>query len=142
MSVSILLLRISRHVVLWLGHRANTFEEWSPNLSTEYPFLCEKLQNELGTRELLLLSLGPDQSFYSKWQGYSWWKLPTAITNKVQEVQGQGITAVALGMDESYVIVHGNKWSWDLKGNYNGLRDVLKSATSAPRVRPYLNNTI
>ena len=105
-------------------------------MSTEYPFLYEKLQNEIPSREPLLISLGPNQTFYSKWDTYNWWKVPTSITNKIQEVMDQGITAVALGMDESYVIVHGNRWSWDLKGNYNGLRESLQGAASAPRVRP------
>ncbi|CAG9988621.1 unnamed protein product [Clonostachys byssicola] len=109
------------------------YVKWSGNLSTEYPFLLDKLRNEMPSREPLLISLGPNQTFYSKWDNYNWWKVPTSITNKIQEVMNQGITAVALGMDESYVIVHGNRWSWDLKGNYNGLREALQGATSAPR---------
>lgn len=55
--------------------------------------------------------------------------------SKINEAEDDGeITAVALGKDDSYVIIRERGWEWDLKGHYGALSDNLKTSRSAPRV--------
>lgn len=59
--------------------------------------------------------------------------LPPAISSMMNQIKSE-ITAVALGKNETYVIVHGNEWTYDLKGYYGNLSTYLEEASSVPRV--------
>lgn len=102
----------------------------------EYLQLFQKFYKSVSS--FLWISLGPNQTFFTKCKEdeFDYWLLPPSISSKLEEIKGDGvITAVALGKNETYVIVYGNNWVWDLKSYYGKLEDYLKTARSAPRVR-------
>lgn len=105
----------------------------SANLKAEYPELRMQLQHE---SEFLWICLGPNRTFFARLRDTYCYNVPPAITSVIEKFKGNGeITAVALGIDETYVIVYGRKWTWNLKGYYVGLGDDLEWALSTPRVR-------
>ena len=83
---------------------------------------------------ILWICLGPNQTYFARFYYSVDYSLSPAIRSKVEEIGGNNITAIALGINETYVIVHGNKWIYDLKGHYGSLTTKLDKSTLAPRV--------
>lgn len=104
----------------------------SKNFEVEYPQLAITVC-EWSYEKLLWISLGPNETYFMKGADTYEAYLPLTMQSEIRGVIG-GITAFALGIDETYVIVHGNQWSWNLKGHYSGLDIRLEKAMSAPRV--------
>ena len=85
--------------------------------------------------QFLWICLGPNQTFFARLRDTYRYKLSRAITSVIEKGKVDGeITAVALGSDETYVIIYGDKCRWDLKGCYGKLDIQLKNASSAPSV--------
>lgn len=106
--------------------------EFSSNISLEYPDLYEKLRNWSSTN-VLWIWLGPNQTFFVKLQEDFYYKVPSAIKPIIDTIEGD-ITAVALGINKTYVIIHGNELTYDLKDYYGELGIILKDIKLIPRV--------
>lgn len=107
---------------------------YSDNLQAQYPILHRKLQRR-SNLELQWICLGPNSTFFAKWENDEAYLLGPDITSVINKVKGDGISAVALGKDETYIIVHGDKMAWNLKGHYLLLTSTLRKAESPPEVR-------
>ena len=107
--------------------------DFSPKFPEEYPLLYERLCDR-SDDEVHWVCLGPNGTFFAKWEHNEYYHLPPSIASKIEAVKDDGITAVALGIDKTYVIVHGGKVKWNLKGHYGRLATQLRNARSSPEV--------
>lgn len=103
----------------------------------EYPKLYEELESCSHAR-VLWICLGPNQTYFLKRYGGYHYLLTPAFSSKIREVYVRGglsanITAVALGINITYVIVQKTHITWDLKGYYNKLDAILRRSTSVPK---------
>lgn len=82
-----------------------------------YPRLVETLIR-WSYAEVLWICLGPNQTFFAKYIGTYDYLLPSAISSQINVDEGE-ITALALGIDETYFIRQGHEYKKsDLKGHY------------------------
>lgn len=108
---------------------------FSANFPEQYPDLHQKLNQS--NDDIEWVCLGPGGTFFARLEDSVLYKLPRAISSQIETIIDDGIAAVALGIDETYIIVHGDRIKWNLKGHYGKLDVYLKKANeakSAPKV--------
>lgn len=108
--------------------------EFSVDFHLQYPLLHQRLYNWAHV-EVQWVCLGPAGTYFAKWEGREDYFLPPVIESQIVRVKDDGITAVALGIDQTYVIVYGDTMMWNLKGHYGRLATCLEKAKSPAKVR-------
>lgn len=105
----------------------------SKNFCKQYPFLHQTLFSR-SNDEVHWICLGPGGTFFAKWETTQFHKLPQNILSRCNTINGHGIKALALGIDETFVFVEENRTVLDLKGHYGELASYLETAVSPPTV--------